>query len=78
MFAVWVGVAECGVLGELSDSLGAAAGFECEGCGDVADLCVAEVWFACRGCLSRSVAVVFVLTVQVVGVLVPGCEHCVV
>ena len=28
VFAVWAGVAECGVLGEWSDSLGAAVGFE--------------------------------------------------
>ena len=59
VFAVWAGVAECGVLGEWSDCLGAAACFECERGGDVADGVVAEVWFACRGCLSRSVACVF-------------------
>lgn len=74
MFAVWVGVSECGVLGGGSDSLGAAVGFECERGGDVADLLVAEVWFAGCGCFALSVAVVFVLTVQVVGVLVPGGE----
>ena len=55
--------------------MGAAVGFEREGGGDVADLLVAEVWFAGCGCFALSVAVVFVLTVQVVGVLVPRCEH---
>ena len=55
VFAVWAGVAECGVLGGGSDSLSAAVGFECECGGDVADLLVAEVWFACGGGFTRSV-----------------------
>ena len=58
MFAVWVCVAECGVLGEWSDSLGAAVCFECEGGGDVADLLVAEVWFAGCGGFTLSVTAV--------------------
>lgn len=49
MFAVWVGVAECGVLGGGSDSGCAAVGFERECGGDVADGVVAEVWFSCGG-----------------------------
>ena len=72
VLAVWVGVSECGVLSEWSDSLCAAVGFEEEVCGDVADGVVAEVWFACCGGFTRSVACVF--PVQVVGVLVPGGE----
>ena len=73
MFAVWSGVAECGVFGGGSDSLGAAVGFERECGGDVADLRVAEVRVACCGGFTRSVACVF--PAQVVGVLVPGGEY---
>ena len=88
VFAVWPGVAECGVFGGGSDSGCAAVGFERECGGDVADVLVAEVWFAgCCG-FARSVACVVparscacfcvrgcscvLLFVQVVGVLVPG------
>lgn len=49
VFAVWAGVAECGVLGEWSDGVGASVGFERECGGDVADGVVAEVWFSCGG-----------------------------
>ena len=58
MFAVWAGVAECGVLGGGSDGCCAAVGFECECGGDVADGVVAEVWFAGCGGLKRSATVV--------------------
>ena len=49
VFAVWVGVSECGVFGCGSDGVGAAVGFERECGGDVADGVVAEVWFSCGG-----------------------------
>ena len=49
VFAVWAGVAECGVLGGGSDGDCAAVGFERECGGDVADGVVAEVWFSCGG-----------------------------
>ena len=71
VFAVWVGVSECGVLGEWSDSLCAAVGFEGERGGDVADARVAEVWFAGCCCFTLAVDVACVFPVQVVGVLVP-------
>ena len=58
MFAVWAGVAECGVLCGGSDSDCAAVGFERECGGDVADGVVAEVWFAGCGGLKRSATVV--------------------
>ena len=74
VLAVWVGVSECGVFGGGSDGVCAAVGFECEGGGDVADGAVAEVWFAGCGFFACSVVVVCVFAVQVVGVLVPGCE----
>lgn len=59
VFAVWVGVAECGVLGERPDGACAAVCFEGEGGGDVADARVAEVWFTCGGCFTLAVACVF-------------------
>ena len=57
MFAVWAGVAECGVLGGGSDSDCAAVGFERECGGDVADGVVAEVWFSCGGGFAFAVTV---------------------
>lgn len=72
VFAVWVGVSECGVFGGGSDGCRAAVGFECECGGDVADVLVAEVRVACCGCFTLAVACVF--PAQVVGVLVPGGE----
>ena len=91
VFAVWVGVSECGVLGGGSDGVGAAVGFECECGGDVADGAVAEVRVAGCGGFTRPVACVAparscacfcvrgrscaALLVQVVGVLVPGGEY---
>ena len=57
VFAVWAGVAECGVLGGGSDGGCAAVGFECECGGDVADGVVAEVWFSCGGGFAFAVAV---------------------
>lgn len=71
MLAVWVGVSECGVLGEWSDGASAAVGFEGERGGDVADGVVAEVRVAGCGCFTLAVAVACVFPVQVVGILVP-------
>ena len=63
VFAVWAGVAECGVLGGGSDGCCAAVGFECEGSCDVADGAVAEVCVAGCGCFTLAVAVACVFPV---------------